>query len=344
MTTTEIYPRPNAAPLTGPTFCKRVRLQQHAIHAAAAGAISNNSRSPSSPTVDGADEWRAAVPEGEKAAVNTRISQRSLESAKPSQSSQPAGSVHDASLTCQRGQPGGDGNRNDHDHDPDTSTTRPKSPASRTNRDRRNLYVRSAFEELERRHGPDTIGLLTLTQTNDGTLADLQRKFNSALTGVLRDRYVEGVVVRHGEDVTVPGRKRKRPHIHALIPVRRGDIRTGVDFAAVKRKDYRSIPAKLKAEWQWLNRVLPAYGLRAHLLPIEKCAAAVANYLARGLVDGRRRVSCFGFKPPPPRRELSYRRLRLLAAKDRRARSPEHALWQKLTGPHGPSGREAGVR
>jgi hypothetical protein len=62
----------------------------------------------------------------------------------------------------------------------------------------------------------------------------------------------------------------------------RPDIRTGVDFEAVKGRDYRSVSPELKAIWKWLREVLPGYGFgRAELLPIRKTGEAVASYVAK---------------------------------------------------------------
>ena len=60
------------------------------------------------------------------------------------------------------------------------------------------------------------------------------------------------------------------------------DIRTGIDFEAIKRGDYRTAPPALRAIWETMRAVLPEYGFGRHeLLPIKKTGDAVAAYIAK---------------------------------------------------------------
>jgi len=72
-------------------------------------------------------------------------------------------------------------------------------------------------------------------------------------------------------------------HFHVLGVLRENlDIRTGFDFDAVKRKDYRSACPKLRAIWKKCREELPAFGFgRAEMLPVRKTGAEVASYISK---------------------------------------------------------------
>jgi hypothetical protein len=73
----------------------------------------------------------------------------------------------------------------------------------------------------------------------------------------------------------------KRIHYHLLV-VMAEDIRTGFDFAAVKRGDYRSAGDYLRKEWKFWRETAPKYGFgRTELLPIKKTAEGVAKYVGK---------------------------------------------------------------
>jgi hypothetical protein len=60
------------------------------------------------------------------------------------------------------------------------------------------------------------------------------------------------------------------------------DIRTGFDFAAVKRGIYRSASDYLPREWKFWRETAPKYGFgRTELLPIKKTAEGVAKYVGK---------------------------------------------------------------
>ena len=76
-----------------------------------------------------------------------------------------------------------------------------------------------------------------------------------------------------------------RIHLH-LVVVCKEDIRTGFDFEAVKRRDYSSASAHLRAEWKFWREHAQKYGFgRMELLPmrtsIERFAGYVARYVTR---------------------------------------------------------------
>jgi hypothetical protein len=72
-----------------------------------------------------------------------------------------------------------------------------------------------------------------------------------------------------------------RPHYHLLV-VMAEDIRTGFDFAAVKRGHYGSASEYLRREWKFWRDMAPKYGFgRTELLPIKKTAEGVAKYIGK---------------------------------------------------------------
>ena len=123
--------------------------------------------------------------------------------------------------------------------------------------------------------GLERVGFLTLTFSDcvvDGREA--QRRFNSLSTHVLRGRYPAYIRVleRH---------KSGRIHYHLLVALD-ADIRTGFDFVAVKRRDYRSASEYLRSEWGFWRHVAKTYGFgRTELLPIKSTGEGIARYVAK---------------------------------------------------------------
>lgn len=136
------------------------------------------------------------------------------------------------------------------------------------------LRVELEIQGLIVRHGVNCIGFLTFTFSDDvKTIKEASRRFNSLFSNVLSKRYREwiGVVQRH---------KDGRIHFH-LVVVMSQDIRTGFDFDQVKRRDYSSASAYLKAEWAFLRALMPEYSFGRHeLLPI-RITQGFGRYVAR---------------------------------------------------------------
>lgn len=107
---------------------------------------------------------------------------------------------------------------------------------------------------------------------------EAQRCFHSLRTHVLCKRYKEFIrVYARSEE--------GRIHYHVLVVMDR-DIRTGCSFARLKRKDYRHAPVALREEWKFWTETASRYGFgRTELLPIEKNAAAIANYFKANLAS-----------------------------------------------------------
>lgn len=143
---------------------------------------------------------------------------------------------------------------------------------------RRAAFVLEAnVKEFVRRFGIQRCGFLTLTfpdQVED--FREAQARFNSLATDYLRKRFGDYVCV-------VETQKSGRIHYHLLVTCR-GDIRTGFDFEAIKRRDYRSASDYLRGLWSDLRETMPKFGFgRSELLPIRTTAGGIANYVGKYL-------------------------------------------------------------
>ena len=85
---------------------------------------------------------------------------------------------------------------------------------------------------------------------------EAQKALHSLMTGVLKQRYPEYITVMERMDS-------KRIHYHLLV-VMAEDIRTGFDFAAVKRGDYRSAGDYLRREWKFWRETAPEVRIWPH--------------------------------------------------------------------------------
>ena len=128
---------------------------------------------------------------------------------------------------------------------------------------------------LIERYGLERIGFLTLTFARHVVAyKEAQKELHSLMTGVLKQRYPEYIIVMERMDS-------KRIHYHLLV-VMAEDIKIGFDFAAVKRGDYRSAGDYLRKEWKFWRETAPKYGFgRTELLPIRKTAEGVAKYVGK---------------------------------------------------------------
>jgi hypothetical protein len=105
---------------------------------------------------------------------------------------------------------------------------------------------------------------------------EFQRRYNSLMTHFVRERFIQTAAVI----------QRYRHGIHAhLAVVTDWDMRGRLDFKALKRRDYRSAPQRLRQEWKLFREVLPGYGFGRHeLLPMYGDSSGLGRYLARYLV------------------------------------------------------------
>lgn len=141
---------------------------------------------------------------------------------------------------------------------------------------RRTAYaLQENVRHLAERFGLEKLGFLTLTFRDHVTdIKEAQRRFNSLRTGILTKRYAAFITV-------VERMASGRIHFHLLV-VCAQDIRSGFDFAAVKRKDYRTANAWLRQEWGFWRRTAPDYGFgRTELMPVKSNAEGLAKYLGK---------------------------------------------------------------
>lgn len=133
------------------------------------------------------------------------------------------------------------------------------------------LNVTAMCEE----HGLEKIGFLTLTFA-DHVLdpKEAQRRLNSLNTHVLRPRY--------GRTIRVFERQKSgRIHYHLLVSVG-ADIRTGADFDAFAKGDYRSASRALRSEWAFWRSTARSYGFgRTELLPVKATHEAIGRYVGK---------------------------------------------------------------
>jgi hypothetical protein len=125
--------------------------------------------------------------------------------------------------------------------------------------------------------GIERLGFLTFTfADNVQAIKEAQRRFNSLNTHAMKGRYSAWVAVvqRHQDG---------RIHMHIVVVCKK-DIRTGFDFAAIKRRDYSSASSYLRAEWAFWRKAAPKYGFgRTELLPVRTDTDRFGTYVARYL-------------------------------------------------------------
>jgi hypothetical protein len=134
---------------------------------------------------------------------------------------------------------------------------------------------------LCKQHGIERVGFLTLTFADHVTEArEAQRRFNSLATNILRKRYPAFVAVLERQ-------KSGRIHYHLLV-VLPDDIRTGIDFDAIRQGDYRTANKALRLEWAYWRKTAPVYRFgRTELLPIKSDADALGQYVGKYIAKGQ---------------------------------------------------------
>ena len=130
-------------------------------------------------------------------------------------------------------------------------------------------------QTMAEKWGLERLGFLTLTFADhvlDGREA--QRRFNSLASHVLRARYPAYIRVMERQ-------KSGRIHYHLLV-VLDADIRTGFDFEAVAKHNYRSAGSRLRAEWSFWRQTAKTYGFgRTELLPVKSTSEGIARYVGK---------------------------------------------------------------
>lgn len=125
------------------------------------------------------------------------------------------------------------------------------------------------------RFGIERCGFLTLTFRDHVTCPkEAQRRMHSLRTHVLSERYAACITVMERQ-------KSGRIHFHLLVAGEH-DIRSGVDFDAIARGDYRSANAALRREWAFWRATAPKYRFgRTELLPVKSTREALSRYLGK---------------------------------------------------------------
>lgn len=131
------------------------------------------------------------------------------------------------------------------------------------------------IEYMAKKYGLENLGFLTLTFPKKITLmSEAQRHFNSLNNHFLRKHYLAHVAVKERC-------KSGAIHFHLLV-VLPFDIRTGFDFEAVSKRDYKSANKNLKKEWSLLRHTVKKYGFgRTELLPVKSSAEGISRYVGK---------------------------------------------------------------
>lgn len=130
-------------------------------------------------------------------------------------------------------------------------------------------------QAMAEKWGLERLGFLTLTFADHVLDArEAQRRFHSLSTHVLRIRYPAFIRVLERQ-------KSGRIHYHLLVALDT-DIRTGFDFEAIRRHNYRSASAALRSEWSFWRHTAKDYGFgRTELLPVRSTAEGIARYVGK---------------------------------------------------------------
>ena len=142
------------------------------------------------------------------------------------------------------------------------------------------FIIKSNVHAMIERYGLNVVGFLTLTFADDVQChKEACKRFNSLATNVLNVRYVQWIRVSERQ-------KSGRWHFH-LVVVCKQDIRRGVDFAAIAKRDYKSASPALRSEWAFWRSNAKKYGFgRSELLPVKKTGEALASYIAKYVSKG----------------------------------------------------------
>jgi hypothetical protein len=131
------------------------------------------------------------------------------------------------------------------------------------------------IKALARIYGIERLGFLTLTFADNVTeMKEASRRFKSLTNHVLKARYSRAIAI-------VERQKSRRLHFH-LVVVLNADIRTGCDFEAIEKGDYRSANQVLRSEWAYWRKTAPKYRFgRTELLPVKSTAEGIARYVGK---------------------------------------------------------------
>ena len=145
-------------------------------------------------------------------------------------------------------------------------------PSSR----RESAYILAeSVEKVSRIYGIERLGFLTLTFKDHVTDAkEAQKRLGSLIRGVIKPRYHDYISVFERQ-------KSGRIHFHLLVAMAE-DIRTGVDFDAIKNRNYKSAGKYLRSEWKFWRDTAHKYRFgRTELLPVISSAEAIKYYVGK---------------------------------------------------------------
>ena len=134
------------------------------------------------------------------------------------------------------------------------------------------------------KYGLNKIGFLTLTFADDvQSHKEATRRFNSLATNVLKHKYLSWIRISERQ-------KSGRWHFHLVI-VCKDDIRQGVNFEAIKQRQYKKgANAALRGHWRFWRDTSKKYNFgRTELLPVKTNSQRLATYLAKYLSKGERK-------------------------------------------------------
>lgn len=133
------------------------------------------------------------------------------------------------------------------------------------------LNVKSFIDKF----GINHVGFLTLTFKDHVTDAkEAQRRFNSLRTNFLKKHYPNYIRV-------IERTKSGRIHYHLIVATKE-DIRRGLNFQEIAKRNYKSANLSIRMHWQRLRDNLDKYGFgRAELLPVKTNSKGLARYVAK---------------------------------------------------------------
>jgi len=147
--------------------------------------------------------------------------------------------------------------------------------------------------------GLERVGFVTFTFADKPSVGEAQRRLNSLMRNHGREWFSRFIIV--GE-MQVRG----VPHYHFLAEIG-FDLRTGFDFEAAGRRDYRSACPELRGLWREMREILPRYGFgRSEVMPIKSSLEAAARYVGKYLSKGDTNAIVGGVQWPKGARRLRY--------------------------------------
>lgn len=141
---------------------------------------------------------------------------------------------------------------------------------------KRTVYLLTeSIDNLAKKYSINRLGFLTLTFAEHITdPAQAQQRLNSLVSNVIKRRYLDYIGCMERQ-------KSGRIHYHLLV-VLDHDIRSGVNFYDLAKKDYSSAPPSLRAEWAYWRKTAKKYRFgRTELLPVRSNIQAMAKYVGK---------------------------------------------------------------